>query len=156
MVILSILLLWLACQPQPSTSMKSSTNDDDASRIRELDNAWAEAARRRDLDGMLAIYAPDAQELLPGSPAIVGREDIRHFYQNLMEQLPRFAHHFEPQSIIVAESRDLAVVRGRFRFTPDTLRPETVQAGKFVGVWRRRQGEWQLLLNISNSDQPAP
>jgi hypothetical protein len=95
MVILCILLLLLACQPQPSTSMSST-------------------------------------------------------------QLPRFAHHFEPESINVAESRDLGVVRGRFRFTADTLRPEKVQAGKFVGVWRRRQGEWQLLLNISNSDQSAP
>ena len=48
-------------------------------------------------------------------------------------QLPRFAHHFEPESINVAESRDLAVVRGRFRFTADTLRPEKVQAGNSSG-----------------------
>ena len=25
---------------------------------------------------------------------------------------------------------------------------------KFVGVWRRRDGDWRLQMNISNSDKP--
>jgi hypothetical protein len=33
----------------------------------------------------------DAQELLPGCPAIVGREAIRQFYAGLIQQLPRLA-----------------------------------------------------------------
>ncbi len=103
----------------------------------------------------MSIYAADAQELLPGVPAIEGRERTRDFYQSLFEQLPRMAHRFEPEAIIVAGSGDLAVVRGWYRFTGDTLRPEDVQVGKFVGVWRRDGGEWRLMMNISNSDTPA-
>jgi len=126
----------------------------DAERIRALDRAWADAAARRDLDGMMAIYAPDAQELLPGMPPVVGLEGIRRFYAGLIEQFPRFLHEFEPETITVAGSRDLAVVRGSYRFVPDGLRPEQAQAGKFVGVWGLREGDWRLLLNISNSDHP--
>jgi uncharacterized protein (TIGR02246 family) len=129
------------------------TYENDSRRIRDLDEKWAAAAARRDLDGMMEIYAPEAQELLPGSPPIVGSEAIRAFYHGLFERFPRFAHHFEPDAITVAESRDLAVVNGRYRFTPDTLHPEEMQLGKFVGVWGRERGEWRLLLNISNSDQ---
>ena len=132
--------------------MESRHDEDDTGRIRDLDETWAAAAARRDLDAMMAIYAPDAQELLPGSPAIVGHQAIRYFYHDLFEQLPRLAHHFEPEAITVAQSRDLAVVRGHYRFTPDTLHPEQVQVGKFVGVWGRQRGEWRLLINISNSD----
>lgn len=132
--------------------MESRHDEDDTGRIRHLDETWAAAAARRDLDAMMAIYATDAQELLPGSPPIVGHEAIRHFYRDLFEQLPRLAHHFEPEAITVAQSRDLAVVRGHYRFTPDTLHPEQVQVGKFVGVWGRQRGEWRLLINISNSD----
>lgn len=134
---------------------------DDAARhadaIRALDERWKAAADRRDLDGMMAIYAEDAQELLPGMPPIVGREAIREFYRELLERFPRLEHEFEPEEIQVADSGDLAVVRGTFRFTADTSRPDEVQSGKFVGVWRRRDGEWRLVINISNGNgSPEP
>jgi len=101
---------------------------------------------------MMAIYAPDAQELLPGMPPIVGRDLIRAFYRGVIAQLPRFANQFEAHEIIVAEAGDLAVVRGSYRFTPDTLHSEQFQTGKFVGVWRYRDGDWRLQTNISNAD----
>jgi uncharacterized protein (TIGR02246 family) len=132
-----------------------TTIADHAGRIRALDDSWLAAAARRDLDGMMAIYAPDAQELLPGSDPIVGREAIRAFYAGLLERHPRFRHHFEMQQITLAQSGDLAVVRGAYAFTPDTADPGTVLRGKFVGVWGLREGEWRLLYNISNSDGPG-
>jgi uncharacterized protein (TIGR02246 family) len=148
------LLLATACSCARGGPVDSGPGDRDAARIRSLDDAWAAAAARRDLDGMMAIYASDAEELIPGSPPIVGHDAIRQFYRNLLDRLPRFVHHFEPETITVAESRDLAVVRGWYRFTADTLDPDRVQIGKFVGVWGRRSGEWRLLMNISNSSQP--
>ena len=134
--------------------MNSTSLEQHAAQIRALDEGWKTAAARRDLDGMMAIYAPDAQELLPDMPPIVGRDAIREFYRGVIEELPRFAHQFEAHEVILAESGDLAVVRGSYRFTPDTLRPAEAQIGKFVGVWRRRDGDWRLQMNISNSDQP--
>jgi len=124
-------------------------------RIRALDRAWLDAAARRDLDGMLAIYADDAQELLPDLAPIVGRGAIRAFYGGLAEQFPRLAHDFVQEEILVAESGDLAVARGTYRFTADTERPEEVQTGRFVGVWRRIDGDWRLVINISNGDPPS-
>ena len=134
--------------------MDSTSPEQHATHIRALDEMWKRAAAQRDLDGMMAIYAEDAQELLSGMPPIVGRDSIREFYRGLIDELPRFAHQFEAHEVIVAESGDLAVVRGSYRFTADTLRPAEVQTGKFVGVWRRRDGDWRLQMNISNSDQP--
>jgi uncharacterized protein (TIGR02246 family) len=123
-----------------------------AARIRALDEGWAAAAKRRDLDGMLAIYAPDAQELLPQMAPLVGREAIRSFYEGLLNQFPRFAHHFEPEEITVAASGDLAVARGWYAFTPDTHSPKVVQRGKFIGVWCRNGDDWLLRYNIANPD----
>ena len=136
--------------------MNSTSQEQHAARIRALDETWKAAAAQRDLDGMMAIYAPDAQELLPHMPPIVGRDAIREFYRGVIEELPRFAHQFDATEVIVAKSGDLAVVRGSYRFTADTLRPAEVQIGKFVGVWRRRDGDQRLQMNISNSDQPPP
>jgi ketosteroid isomerase-like protein len=61
---------------------------------------------------------------------------------------------FEAEEITVGEAGDLAAVRGSYRFTPDTLQPAQVQTGKFVGVWHRREGDWRLVINISNGDPP--
>ncbi len=135
--------------------MNSTSTEQHAATIRALDEMWKAAAAQRDLDGMMAIYAPDAQELLSDMVPIVGIDAIREFYRGLIEELPRFAHEFEADEIIVAQSGDLAVVRGSYQFTADTLSPAEVQVGKFVGVWCRRDGDWRLLMNISNSDQPS-
>ncbi len=100
---------------------------------------------------MIAIYADDAQELLPGLAPIVGREAIRKFYAEVLAQLPHCAYAFEAHDTIVAESADLAVVRGAYRFTPDERWPENSQTGKFIGIWRRQDDDWRLLLNMSNA-----
>ena len=134
--------------------MNSISPDQHIEQIRALDELWKAATAQRDLDGMMAIYAIDAEELLPDIPPIVGRDAIRKFYRNVIKQFPRFAHQFESQKIIVSESGDLAVVCGSCRFMPDALRPDEVQFGKFIGVWRRQGGDWLLQMNISNSDQP--
>lgn len=124
-----------------------------ADRIRELDESWLAAAARRDLDGMIAIYAPEAQELQPGIAPIVGRDAIREFYRALIERLPRFQHTFTMDEVTIAESGDLAIVRGSYRFTADERVPDEVDVGKFVGVWVYHAGDWRLQINISNSDE---
>jgi len=74
--------------------MLPGTADNAAAHIRSLNESWLAAATRRDLAGMMAVYSPDAQELLPDMLPLVGRDSIRAFYQSLIERLPRFAHHF--------------------------------------------------------------
>lgn len=101
---------------------------------------------------MMAVYAPDAVELLPDTPAVVGRGPIRDFYRHVIEQYPRFAHKFEAHEMILASSGDLAVLRGSYRFIPDTLRAGDVRTGKFVGVWRKQDGDWRIQLNVSNAN----
>lgn len=151
---LSVLVL-LQVPAVPCRTMPPPLPDDAAAQIRALGESWLAATARRDLDGMMSIYAPDAQEMLPDMPPLVGPDAIRAFYQALIEKLPRFAHYFAPEDITVAGSGDFAVVRGSYRFTPDTLVPKQVLVGKYVGVWRWRDGEWRLFINISNSNEVA-
>jgi uncharacterized protein (TIGR02246 family) len=125
-----------------------------ADRIRELNESWLAAARRRDLDGMMAIYTPEAQELMPGQPAFVDREAIREQYRQLIETSPHFHHTFALDEVTIAVSGDLAVVRGSYRFLFDEHAPERVDVGKLVSVWVYLAGDWRLQLIISNSDTP--
>ena len=124
-----------------------------ADRIRELNQTWVAAAQERDLDAMMAIYSLDAQELLPGEPALIGRDAIREYYASLLEDLPRCSYSFDTQEVTIAESADLAIVRGSYRFLPDEEQPDEVEVGKFVAVWVFVTGDWRLETTISNSDQ---
>lgn len=121
-------------------------------RIRALDASWLAAAARRDLDGMLAIYAEDARELLPGLAPLVGRDAIRAFYADVLAEFPWLEYDFVQEAILVADSGDLAIASGTYRFRPDTRTPELRQTGKFVAVWRRIGEDWRLAINISNED----
>ena len=134
-------------KPSPMTSPEHH-----AARIRALDDGWLKAAERRDLDEMMSIYAADAEELLPDAPVLIGRAAIRNFYAALLARFPRFHHRFAPERITVAASGDLAVARGTYQFTPDTAQPDRVFHGKYVGVWRRQDGDWRLQYNIANGD----
>jgi uncharacterized protein (TIGR02246 family) len=125
-----------------------------ADRIRELNDSWLAAARRKDLEGMMAMYAPDAQELMPGQPAIVGRDAIREQYRRLIAEFPRFHHTLALDEITIAESGDLAVARGSYRFLFDDRIPDRVDTGKLVSVWVYLTGDWRLQVIISNSDIP--
>ena len=82
--------------------MTSASSETHAARIRAVDEEWKLAAANRDIDGMLAIYADDAQELMPGVPAITGREAIRAFYVRVLNDLPRYMHELQMDEIIVA------------------------------------------------------
>jgi len=104
------------------------------------------------IDGMMAIYAADARELLPGMPLLQGIDDIREFYRGLIKNYPRFSNEFDAQEIIISESGDLAVIQGTFRFTADKQFPDEVQTGKYVGVWKYQNGDWRLKMNVSNND----
>jgi uncharacterized protein (TIGR02246 family) len=123
-------------------------------RIRELQESWLAAARHRDLDGMMIVYAPDAQELMPGQPAVVGRDALRELYRQLIAKFPRFNHALAMDEITIAESGDLAVLRGSYRFTFDEHAPERVDIGKLVSVWVYLAGDWRIQLVIANSDIP--
>jgi ketosteroid isomerase-like protein len=46
---------------QAGDLMTAGSLEQHAARIRALDARWLEAAMRRDVDGMMAIYAADAQ-----------------------------------------------------------------------------------------------
>jgi uncharacterized protein (TIGR02246 family) len=123
-----------------------------AERIRELNESWTDAVARRALDEMMTVYAPEAQELVPGQPAIVGREAIRAYYRGVLDELPRLRHFFDQQEITISEAGDLAVASGTYRVTPDADLPDDIVTGKVVGVWVYYEGDWRLQINISNSD----
>ena len=52
--------------------MPSVNKKADEKKIRALDKQWGEAATRKDLDAVVAFYAPDGSLVWPDAPAVHG------------------------------------------------------------------------------------
>ena len=53
----------------------------DASQLRSLIEAWAEAVRAKDIDAWMALFADDASYALPNGQSFQGKPAIREFQQ---------------------------------------------------------------------------
>ncbi len=124
----------------------------EAARIRALEQqSFADVAARR-MDAVTALYARDAQMLRANAPTVHGHDSIAAVFRGMTDQWPNFRNEFRADSVMVAKSGDVAVVTGMYRFTPDTTHPAAFDVGKYLGVWRREDGDWRIALDMTNSD----
>ena len=96
-------------------------------------------------------YAENAEFLMPGAPAVEGREAIKAAFASL----PITSLKFEIQDI---EGRgDLAYVRGAYELTlaPPGAAAPVVDKGKYIEIWKKQtDGSWKSIRDIFNSDLP--
>jgi len=127
------------------------TSDDERT-IRAIDEAWSRALERRDLDGVMAHYAPEAVLLPMNAPAVVGREAIRDRFARRM-QAPGYAARFATTRVVVATAGDMAWEMGAFQVTMDgdDGRP-VARTGKHLVVWQKSEGRWLVVAESLTLD----
>lgn len=131
----------------------SATSDEQT--IREIDAAWSQALRNKDLDHVMFNYAEDASLLPPDEPIVVGRAQIREWFAKRVI-LPGYAATFSPTTVRVSESRDIAYELGTFRVSLDDAAGKPVlHVGKHLVTWEKRDGRWQVTAESINRDSPA-
>ena len=123
--------------------------------IREAGTAWLAAEVAKDIPTIASFYAEDAIEMASNTPLIQGREAIQQWYQAWLTPAG-VAMTFEPLEIVVAPSGDMAYERGTYRFTQDSPRGGTEDVGKYLTVWKKVDGKWQVAIDTANSDRPCP
>lgn len=142
-----------ACsQPQPAAP--PDTRAADEATIRAADADWAKFAAAKDLDKCVSYYMDDAVLFSPGVPAVVGKDNIRKFVQQMLAA-PNIQFAFADQTVEVARSGDLAVDRGSFQSTvTDKKGKASTSGGKFVLVWKRQAGgSWKIAADTSANDK---
>jgi ketosteroid isomerase-like protein len=74
---------------------------------------------------------------------VVGREAVREFYADWFA-IPYTAIHVQAQTVTVASSDDLAYLVGESALVLSGPQGERQVPGKYLGVWRKIDGEWRL------------
>ncbi len=122
--------------------------------IRELSRQWMEATRANDADRMAQFYAEDAVSHPPGEQPNRGRNTIREYYAGMSELELRQIEANITQ-VDVAASGDLAYELGEFVFVAEGRQGRTDDRGPYLNVWKKRNGQWQIVHEIWNNRTSA-
>jgi uncharacterized protein (TIGR02246 family) len=115
---------------------------------------WAEYWRQKQLDNVVALYAPDAVFLTGTGDRISGRDAIRAVFQTAMKG---HTSDLTPRSLVTEVSGDLAYDSGDYLETiiPASGVAKTELKGNYVIVFKRqRSGKWLIIEHVW-TDKPA-
>ena len=131
-----------------------STSADEAA-ITEINKKWQELIVAKDAKGISELYAEDGQLLPPNTPKSVGRPALEQAWNGLVS-IPGMALTFETEKFTFAQSGDLAVEVGPYKFITGEGATQVTDIGKFIVTWRKQDGKWRILTDMFSSNTPPP
>jgi len=126
--------------------------------IRGTEAEFSKAAAAKDLEKALSFYAEDAVLLDQNEAIAVGKAAIRASWTRMLA-MPNLALTWAVDKVEVAKSGDMAFDYGSYNmsYTDTSGRRKVEDHGKYATVWKKQaDGNWRVVLDMSNTDQPAP
>ena len=119
-----------------------------------VESAWVKAFKANDINGVMALYAPDAVGYFPGMAAASGEKDIRAAFEGMMG-----ANNVQDARIFDRHSKssgNISVGWGRFELTlvPKAGGAPVVMKGRFTDVAERRNGKWMYVVDHASAEPP--
>jgi ketosteroid isomerase-like protein len=121
----------------------------------ELDQTQGEflaALSAGDLERTTAHFAEDAVVHVANMPPLQGRDAIRRFYGNVFRFLS--ASESTPEALRVSSGGDMGYSSGRVVNVFAGEQGQAEYAGKYLLVWERRGGDWQITRYSISSNRP--
>ena len=141
----------LAIAVVSSTAQSQSA---DAKAIRALSDQWQRDMAARDVDKIMAIFAPDAVVMMSHAPLAKGAAAVRGVWSEAVNT-PGLEVHWTPTRIDVA-SPTVATEYGTYTETYDTPQGKGSDAGNYVTIWHKIDGKWRVALDAPNTTTPLP
>ena len=130
------------------------TPADDAA-VRAVNPAWFKAHGAGDADGVAALYAEDAVLSIPGMPAIRGRAAIKDaLVKDIASMREAGLANKAGDAPEFGVTADMAWEWSTFSVTDKS--GATVDTGKYVTVYAKKDGKWLIVRDIWNTNSSAP
>jgi ketosteroid isomerase-like protein len=123
--------------------------------LMKLSRDWSAKVATAPVDDWIDFWAEDAVMMPPGLPPVRGKAAIRQYVETAAK-LPGFQIRWEPESVFVSQSGDLAymIERNVSTFNDPHGHPVTAY-GKVVTVWRKdADGSWRNVVDMWNEAPP--
>jgi ketosteroid isomerase-like protein len=146
--VLTVVLTLAACQPSVDVEAEGAA-------LMQLSRDWSSRVSSADVDDWINFWAEDAVMMPPGLPPLRGKAAIRE-YVEAAGQLPGFHISWEPESVHVSRSGDLAyMIERNVTIVNDSVGNPTTTHGKVVTVWRKDlDGSWRNVVDMWNEAPP--
>ena len=117
--------------------------------IQTLENAWAKADNERNVAGLLALYADDAQSLSNNRPTVSGKEALsKDLEAGMAKRVKGSTIAFDIQDVFGDENQVTEV--GKTTVKDST--GKVTYTGKYMAVWEKKDGKYLCIRDIGNDD----
>lgn len=145
--ILFALILFSSC------SQKKIDAEKEGQKLMQLSREWSKSASTDDVDKTVSYWADDAIFIASGQPTLTGKQDIRGMVEG-MSKVPGFSISWEPVSVSVSESGDMAYLIEKNSTTmKDSTGNLITIPGRAVSIWKKdKNGDWKNVVDIGTDD----
>lgn len=145
-----LMCLTLSCKQQ----MGKVDVEADTDAINALYNQSTLAVKTGDAELYLSIFTEDAVVMPPGSPAAMGKEELRPIIEGLFGmfdlELP-----YTVEEVEVLGDRAFARSSWQYSMTPKEGGETSISAGKELDIFKRQtDGSWKIYIQCYNFDAP--
>ena len=130
--------------------------DAEGQALMQLSRDWSDQVATGSLEAIMAGWADDAVMMAPDLPPLEGKAAIRQYVEAAM-QIPGFTIRWEPLTVHVARSGDLAyMIERNVTTVNDSAGNLITMHGKVVTIWQKDEtGAWKNVVDMWNA-APAP
>jgi len=140
-------MLLFGCQTLPAPETAKAE-------IAAVTQKWIEGMSRHDMNGVVALYDPEAVLWGTRSPTLRDKPDTVRGYFSILEKVP------PSYKAVLGEQRirvygDIAINTGTYTFSEMRDGKEVARPSRFSFVYRYRDGRW-LIVDHHSSAVPQP
>ena len=106
--------------------------------------------KRLDAAGLANLYTEDGQVLAPNSDFLTGREPIQALWQSIFDMGVK---EIKLEIIDVEDHGDTAIEVSNYTLYSEE--GQELDTGKYIVIWKQRNGQWKLYRDIFNSSMPT-
>ena len=117
----------------------------------ELKHSWEVSFNQGNAKAVADLYAPDAQLVMSGAAPIRGAAEIQRAVEEMIKTGAKV--HIDAETNVGAG--DVAYVYGSYAISDGTGGRET-ERGRYLEVWRRRDGAWAIVLDVNAVGEALP
>lgn len=158
-VYVACVLMFASCQeaakqetPAATTTVVETPKPDLAkikSEIQAVENAWADAQTKKDINTLMALYADGAMSMQDGGPTLVGKADIQKQQEADFAGARKYAS-IAFETLEVYAEGDYVTEVGITKYLDAS--GKTTGTGKYMVVFVKKDGKYLCLREIYNRD----
>ncbi|RIA09204.1 uncharacterized protein (TIGR02246 family) [Flavobacteriaceae bacterium MAR_2010_72] len=145
--LLFALFLMISCNQEKVDTEK------EGQKLMQLSREWSKSAATDNIDKTVSYWSDDAIFISSGQPTLEGKQNIRQMVES-MSKIPGFTISWEPISVSVSESGDMAYMIEKNTMTiSDSIGNPITTTGRVVTIWKKnKDGYWKNVVEIGTDD----